>query len=123
MNARYGVICLEDLQVKLMLENPHLAKPIQDAGWDVFVRQLEYKGQWYGRPIERIGRWYPSTKTCSNCLMERVDMPLRIRKWQCPLCGAVHDWDVNAAQIIARIGLGQMEKVGREPPEPKMPVE
>ncbi|MGD9091770.1 MAG: zinc ribbon domain-containing protein [Anaerolineales bacterium] len=48
---------------------------------------------------------------------------LRIREGQCPACGAVHDRDVNAARNIARVGLGQMEMVGREPPEPKTPVE
>ena len=65
----------------------------------------------------------PKSKTCSNCLMERTELPLRIREWQCLVCGAVHDRDVNAAQNIARVGLKQMEKVGREPPEPKTPVE
>jgi putative transposase len=106
-----------------MLQNHHLAKQVQDAGWGEFVRQLGYKGRWYGSHIEAIDRWYPSTKTCSNCLMERTELPLRVRKWQCPACGAVHDRDVNAAQNIARVGLKQMEKVGREPPEPKTPVE
>jgi putative transposase len=48
---------------------------------------------------------------------------LRVREWQCPVCGAVHEWDVNAAQNIARVELKQMEKVGREPPEPITPVE
>jgi IS605 OrfB family transposase len=121
--ARYGVIGLEDLQIKGMLQNHHLAKPIQDAGWVELVRQLEDKGQGYGKPVERINRWMASSKTCSNCLRERAELSLRIREWQCPACGAVHDRDVNAARNIARIGLGQMEKVGREPPEPKTPVE
>ena len=120
---RWGVICLEDLQIKGMLQNHHLAKHIQDAGWGEFVRQLGYKGKWYGSHIERIDRWYPSTKTCSNCLMVMTEMPLRVREWQCPNCGIVHDRDVNAAQNIARVGLGQIEKVGREPPEPITPVE
>ncbi|MGD9093435.1 MAG: zinc ribbon domain-containing protein, partial [Anaerolineales bacterium] len=80
------------------------------------MRQLEYKGQGYGRPIERIDRWMASSKTCSNCLRERAELPLRIREWQCPACGAVHDRDMNATRNIVRVGLGQMEKVGREPP-------
>jgi putative transposase len=70
-----------------------------------------------------IDRWYPSTKTGSHCLRERTELPLRVRQWQCPNCGVVHARDGNAAQNIARVGLKQMEKVGREPPEPKRPVE
>ena len=54
--------------------------------------------------------------------MVMTEMPLRVRQWQCPVCGVVHDRDVNAAQNIARVGLGQMEKVGQELPEPITPV-
>ncbi len=84
------------------------------------MRQLTYKGQWYGSHIEQIDRWFPSSKTCSNCLAE---MPLRVREWHCPVCGAIHDRDVNAAQNIASVGLEQMKEVGRVPPERTTPVE
>ena len=120
---RYGDICVEDLQIKGMMQNHHLAKHIQDAGWGQFVGQLLYKGKWYGSHIEPIDRWFSSSKTCSNCLIEMTEMPLSVREWQCPVCAVVHDRDVNAAQNIARVGLGQIDKVGREPPQPITPVE
>jgi putative transposase len=119
---RYGVIGLEDLQIKGMLQYHHLAKHVQDAGWGAFVRQLSYKGRGYGSYIEAIDHWNPSTKTYSNCLRVRTELPLRVRQWQGPVCGAVHDLDMNAAQNIARVGLKQIDKVGRETPEPKTPV-
>ena len=50
-------------------------------------------------------------------------MPLHVREWHCPVCGAIHDQDVNAAQNIASVGLAKMKEVGRVPPELKTPVE
>src|SRR6266516_4986592 len=61
------VICVESLSVKNMVKNHCLAKAISDVGWGEFVRQLEYKAQWYGRQLVKIDRFYPSSKTCSAC--------------------------------------------------------
>lgn len=99
------VICLETLAVKNMLQNHCLAKAIQDVGWSEFVRQLEYKGEWYGRTVVKIDRWFPSSKTCSACGHVMDDMPLDIRAWACPACGIFHDRDSNAAQNILAAGL------------------
>jgi putative transposase len=77
--ARYGVIGPEVRQIQGMLQNPPLAKPIPDAGWGAFVRQLSYKGRGYGSHMERIDRSYPSTQTCSNCLLVMTELPLRVR--------------------------------------------
>jgi putative transposase len=63
----YDLIVVEDLNVKGMLQNHALAQHIADAAWGEFVRQLEYKSQWYGSRIVRAGRFYPSSKTCSQC--------------------------------------------------------
>ena len=93
-------IGLEDLNVQGMLANHHLAKSIGDAGWSAFVTMLGYKGEWYGCRVEKISRWYPSSKTCSICGAKMDTMPLNVRLWQCPVCETIHDRDVNAATNI-----------------------
>ena len=99
------VICLETLNVKGMLQNHKLAKAISDVGWGEFTRQLEYKAKWYGRTIIKIDRWYPSSKTCSDCGHVLDTLTLDVREWVCPCCGTWHDRDINAAQNILAAGL------------------
>jgi putative transposase len=98
-------IAVEDLAVKNMVKNPKLALSISDASWGELVRQLEYKCDWYGRTLIKIYRWFPSSKRCGNCghIMEK--MPLNVREWDCPICGAHHDRDINAAKNILAAGL------------------
>ena len=103
-------IGLEDLNVRGMLANHHLAKSIGDAGWSAFVTMLGYKGEWYGCRVEKISRWYPSSKTCSVCGAKMEAMPLNVRIWQCLMCGTVHDRDVNAAiNILKQSTAGAVE--------------
>jgi len=90
-------IGLEDLNVRGMMANHHLAKSIGDVGWSAFIGTLVYKGNWYGCRVEKVGRWYPSSKTCSACGAVMEAIPLHVHEWQCPVCGVVHDRDVNAA--------------------------
>uniref|UniRef100_UPI0011AF9398 RNA-guided endonuclease TnpB family protein n=1 Tax=Macromonas bipunctata TaxID=183670 RepID=UPI0011AF9398 len=99
------VIAIETLAVKNMQKNRKLAKSIGDAGWAEFVRQLEYKAKWSGREVVKIDRWYPSSKRCSDCGHTVEKMPLNVRQWTCPNCGANHDRDVNAARNILAAGL------------------
>ncbi len=98
-------ICIESLAVKAMAKHPTLAKAIHDVGWGEFVRQLTYKADWYGRTLVSIDQWYPSSKRCSACGHMLDSLPLDIRRWTCPECGAVHDRDVNAAQNMLAVGL------------------
>ena len=93
----YKTICLEDLNVKGMQKNHHLARAIQDASWGEFTRQLQYKSDWNGDNIIYIGRFEPSSKTCSVCGYVNHDLKLSDRKWTCPQCGTKHDRDINAA--------------------------
>ena len=98
------VICLEDLSVKKMQKNHYLSISIMDAGWRIFTDMLEYKANWYGRTIQKIDKWYPSSQVCSNCGYNSGKKPLHIRKWACKKCGCIHDRDVNAAKNILKEG-------------------
>ncbi len=95
----HGHIGFENLYVKGMLRNHSLAKSIVDAGWGEFVRQLEYKGDWYGCKIIMVDRWFASSKTCSAC---NAALDLSDRRWACQQCGALHDRDLNAALNILK---------------------
>jgi len=98
-------VCLESLQVKNMVKNHCLAKAISDVGWSEFVRQLEYKAQWYGRILVKIDKWYPSSKRCFDCGHLLDSLSLDVREWTCPQCGVHHDRDLNAANNILSAGL------------------
>ena len=99
------VICVESLAVKNIVKNHCLAKAVSDVGWGEFVRQLDYKSQWYGRTLITIDRWYPSSKTCHDCKHVVDDLPLDVREWVCTECGVWHDRDINAARNILAEGL------------------
>jgi putative transposase len=99
------VIAIETLSVSDMQRNRFLSKSIGDAGWSEFVRQLEYKAQWYGRTLIGIDRWYPSSKRCSVCGHTQGSMPLSVRTWTCPECDTKHDRDINAARNVLAAGL------------------
>lgn len=99
------VVCVESLKVKNMVRNPSLSKAIADASWRELVRQLQYKGEWAGRSVVAIDPFFPSSKRCSCCGFTMQKMPLDVRKWHCPECGADHDRDINAARNIKAAGL------------------
>jgi len=100
----FDLIVVEDLNVSGMLKNRRLAKSISDASWSTFVAMLEYKCNWYGKTLVKIDRFYPSSKTCSNCGHKKDEMPLNIREWTCPSCGSKHDRDLNASINILKKG-------------------
>lgn len=98
------VLCMEDLNAKGMVRNRRLAKAVSDASFGEFARLLEYKCAERGRSLVKIGRFYPSSKTCSACGHRLDALPLSVRSWDCPACGAHHDRDVNAARNILTEG-------------------
>lgn len=97
-------IAVEDLNVRGMQRNRRLAKAVGDAAMSELARQLEYKCAWSGRGFVRVGRFYPSSKTCSACGYVYRGLTLAERVWDCPACGMRHDRDLNAAVNIAREG-------------------
>lgn len=108
----YDVICLEDLNVKGMEQNHHLARAIQGAAWSEFVRQLEYKSEFYGKNILFIGRFEPSSKLCHKCGYINQDLKMSDREWICPVCGEHLDRDINAAINIKEIAFDKQNLVG-----------
>jgi putative transposase len=94
------VIAVEDLNVKGMVRNHCLAKAISDAGWGTFGTMLKYKAEKDGKTYIEVDRFFPSSKTCNNCLHKVSDMPLDVRQWNCPKCKSRNDRDVNAAKNI-----------------------
>ena len=103
---RYDTICIEDLNVKGMVKNHHLAKSITDASWCSFISMLTYKAEWNGKKIVKADRYFPSSQTCHVCgHINKQIKDLSVREWECPNCHTRHDRDVNAAINILRIGL------------------
>lgn len=98
------VLCMEDLNVKGMMQNSHLAKALSDVSFGEFARLLEYKCIERRRIFVKVSRFYPSSKTCSSCGHKLDALPLSVRSWNCPVCGAHHDRDVNAARNILAEG-------------------
>ena len=105
----YDVICIENLNVKGMVKNRKLARSIHDLGFYEFKRQLIYKANQWGKTVKELDRFYPSSKTCSNCgfIMAKENLTLAVRHWICPSCHANHDRDINASINI----LNQADKV------------
>lgn len=102
---KYDTICLEDLNVKGMMQNSKLSKAIADVSWSQFMRILEYKAKWYGKNISYLGRFEASSKICSTCGNHFKDLKLSDRIWTCEKCGTNHDRDQNAALNIKLFGL------------------
>ncbi len=98
-------LAIEDLNVKGMLANHKLAQSISDAGWSTFVTMLEYKADWYGKNILKIGRFEPSSKLHANCGYINKELTLSDREWTCPKCSEVVLRDVNAAINIKSFAL------------------
>lgn len=102
----YDLIAIEDLAPSNMIKNHKLSRAISDVSWGEFRRQLEYKAKWYGKIVVEVDRFFPSSQLCSSCGAQWPGTKdLSVREWICPVCGAAHDRDVNAAKNILNEGL------------------
>ena len=103
VKAKPRVIVLENLNVNVMLRNRKLSKAIADASFAELRRQIEYKAKWYGEKVLIADRFYPSSKTCSECGSVKPLLKLSERTFVCEVCGAVMDRDFNASLNLASL--------------------
>jgi putative transposase len=102
--ATNDVIYLEDLAVSNLLKNRKLSRVIHEIAWSTLSEMIKYKAEWAGVLVQEVGRFYPSSKTCSCCGHKLESLDLNTREWECPSCGEVHDRDLNAATNILHEG-------------------
>ena len=107
-------IVMETLNVKGMMEEKKLSRNISDASWGLLTQMLEYKCKWYGRELIKINRWFPSSKTCSNCGNVKETLLLSERTYKCEVCKTKIDRDLNAAINIKQTGIKIPEETVEE---------
>ncbi len=100
-SQRPRVIVLENLHISGMLKNRRLSRAIADVGLYEFRRQIEYKAAYAGVEVKHVSRWFPSSKTCSDCGIVKEELALSERVFVCEACGYVADRDYNAARVLA----------------------
>jgi putative transposase len=107
-------VIVETLKSANMMKNRKLAKHIGDASWHSFVVKLEYKLKEKGKHLVKLDQWYASSKTCHCCGHKMEEMPLSVRKWDCPSCGTKDiDRDLNAALNIRDKGVLELKAAGQ----------
>jgi putative transposase len=110
----HDIISVEDLAVKNMMKNHKLAQSLSDVSLGMFYTMLEYKSKWNDKSFVKIDRFFPSSKTCSNCGWINQDLNLSIREWTCPSCNEHHDRDLNASKNILKQGINILSGYGIE---------
>ena len=112
---RYETVAAEDLYVTGMLASRRLARAVADQGFGAARRMLGYKTAWHGGKLVTADRWYPSSKTCSECGWRKPSLTLSERTFCCEACGLVLGRDVNAAISLLKLALGTASGAGTSP--------
>ncbi|GAB3287121.1 hypothetical protein GCM10027563_21790 [Parasphingorhabdus pacifica] len=99
----FDTIVVEDLNVAGMVRNRTLTRAVSDVGMGELRRQLDYKTRWHGRGLVVADRFYPSSKTCSDCGVVKAKLRLSERTFTCEHCGHTADRDLNAARNLAHL--------------------
>lgn len=110
----HDIICIEDLTIKNMMNNHKLAQAFSDVSLGNFYAMLEYKANWNNKVIVKVDRFFPSSKTCSNCNYINQGLTLKDREWTCQSCNTSHDRDFNASINIKKQGLKILSGSGIE---------
>ena len=106
MVDEYDCICIEDLDMKAMSQSLNFGKSVADNGWGMFTSYLKYKLEEQGKKLIKTDKFFASSQTCHCCGYKNKETKnLSIRAWDCPICGAHHDRDVNAAINIKNEGM------------------
>jgi putative transposase len=115
LTREFGVIGVEALAVKNLMANRRLARHIADVGWAMILAQLQYKASWSdGSILVAADRFFPSSRTCSDCGTVRAKLALSERVFTCQTCGLAIDRDLNAAVNLARMAQRHAQAEGRE---------
>ena len=101
VKTKPSVVVMETLNIQGMMKNRHLSKAVQQQGLYEFKRQLKYKCEKYGIQFIEADKWYPSSKTCSECGNVK-NISLSERTYICEECGCIIDRDLNAAINLSR---------------------
>ena len=99
------VFICEDLNIKGMVKNHKLAKEISSCGWGQFLTFVKYKLEKKGGIFLKVDKFFASSKLCSCCGYKKIDLTLKDRKWECPICHTIHDRDVNAKMNLLKEGV------------------
>ena len=113
---RFDLNCIEDLDVTGMMDGRHRARRMSDVGMYAFRQMLTYKCAWYGRELQVVDRYFPSSKRCSDCHHILESLPLSVRQWTCPCCGSFHDREHNAAKNMLSAGQAASARGGHVRP-------
>lgn len=103
ISDHYDLVCIEDLAIKQLITGKRLGKSAYDDGWYQFVHMMEYKLNESNGHLQKIGRWFPSSRMCSRCGLVKKQLSLDERSYHCS-CGFIESRDVNAAINIKREG-------------------
>ncbi|AQG82683.1 IS200/IS605 family element RNA-guided endonuclease TnpB [Spirosoma montaniterrae] len=109
-------VCVESLNISGLLKNTKLSRAIADVSWGSFVSMLEYKCEWQGKNLVKIGRFEPSSKLCTCGTLNHA-LTLKDRVWTCSACGTTHNRDLLAANNIVRFAFQKQNLIGVDSPE------